>query len=573
MKRFVSLLILFVMLAAVFAFPGAFAKGTAGDANGDGALDNKDVVVLFRFVSGNTSGAVSDNCDYNGDGNTDNKDVVALFRALSGLIPSDFEEFVITPDSSATLSIPRVFGDHMVIQRGTAIKVWGSSNKNGAKIRGRFMGEEARGEVKNGNWEITFSSKKATAEPQTLTVDDSCGNTLTFKNILVGDVWVVGGQSNMEATVSDIPMSMEKLDPDADRPLRVFHQGARYVIDNSDKAAQPSEDIINPKWKWKKSNREGATTFSLLGWFIGSRLANESGVPIGVVSIAASGASLSELMPKELADSLGYTKGSQLKPAYFYNALAHPFLKMKFKGMVFCQGESESFYGANPPASNYDRDFEALMTELRSRWGFDFPIFNIQLSDYTSKSVDQTSTGGYLPNTGVVRMNQYKAYKNMNGVRLIPAYDLGSDEGDANYLHSPYKKELANRVADLILADIYSVGQTEKAFAPEPLSITVTGTSGSQKTIEIKFKNTGNGLKTTDGSDTFSGFVSGRTSLPIYNTADVTGKIISKDTVRITVASNMKYIGLACRAHVAKTDAKLVNSYGLPAPAFYLPIQ
>ncbi|MBQ7698872.1 MAG: dockerin type I repeat-containing protein [Clostridia bacterium] len=83
MKKIVSLLILIIMISAVFLGTGIFAKGIKGDTNGDGATDNKDVVTLFRYVSGITSGAVAENCDFNNDKEINNKDVVALFRAVS----------------------------------------------------------------------------------------------------------------------------------------------------------------------------------------------------------------------------------------------------------------------------------------------------------------------------------------------------------------------------------------------------------------------------------------------------------------------------------------------------------
>ena len=133
--------------------------------------------------------------------------------------------------------------------------------------------------------------------------------------------------------------------------------------------------------------------------------------------------------------------------------------------------------------------------------------------------------------------------------------------------------------ADLVLAEIYNVGELEKALIPEPEEITVTSQTSSTMVISVKFKNVGEGLKTTDGSDTFTGFSYGRTQRPgTAAITDVEGKIISKDTVQITVEKNKvstfcKYIGYACQAHIAKDNVKLVNSYGLPVLAFYLPIK
>ena len=595
MKKIIALFIVLTMAAAIFAGAAIMASDRAGDTNGDGEVDNKDVVSLFRFVSGNKDAAIEEKCDYNGDGSIDNKDVVALFRDLSaGIEPGSDEdttteedtteelgEFIVTPDSEATLTIPRVIADHMVIQRDQEIKIWGSSNRDGALVRGQFMGDEALGKVKGGKWEITFSPKAATFDPQDLTVEDSCGNKIEFTDILVGDVWLIGGQSNAEATSKDIPECYSQLEFGADKPIRIFHQGALFVIENPDLAKEPSDDIINPAWKWGKANRQNVSGFSLLGWFFGDKLAATTNVPIGVVSIAASGASMSELMPKELTEKFSYTKAFGAGVNHYYNALTHPFLNMKFKGLVFCQGESEAFPGANPPPHNYARDFEALMTELRARWGFDFPIYNIQLTDYTEQSTQSTLNGeyngGYVPNVGIVRAQQYDAYKNMDGVRLVASYDLGADEGynrSGGFLHSPYKKELGERVADLVLADIYGIGSLEAQLPPEPVEVKVVSTENGEKTINIKFKNVGEGLVATDGGDTVTGFLSSRsdTPSPTY-IKETTGKIISADTVQIVVPGTAKAVnvGYACMANIKKTSVKLVNSYGMPVLAFYLP--
>ncbi len=86
MKKIVSLLLCLLTAVSVFTYTGVSAASLQGDVNGDGVIDNKDVVALFRYVSGDTAGAVAENCDYNGDGQKNNKDVTLLFRAVSGLI-------------------------------------------------------------------------------------------------------------------------------------------------------------------------------------------------------------------------------------------------------------------------------------------------------------------------------------------------------------------------------------------------------------------------------------------------------------------------------------------------------
>jgi sialate O-acetylesterase len=589
MKKVISFMIVIVLVSAICIGSAIYAAAVPGDMNGDDEVNNKDVVTLFRYVSSSSKEEDESVYDFNGDTEVNNKDVVALFRAVSEVQTSEGsgteeeteeiidEEFTVTPDPDAELSVPRVIAEHMVLQRDTELKIWGTSNRNGALVRGQFMGEEAIGRVKDGKWEIKFSPKSATFDPQTLVVEDSCGNRLEYTDILVGDVWLIGGQSNAEATSKDIPECYSQLQFGGSKPIRILQQGARYVIDNPDLAAEPSEDIINPDWKWGKATRINVPGFSLLGWFFGDKLAAESGVPIGVVSVAASGSAISELMPKELSDSLGITVGTNR----YYNALIHPFLKMKFTGLVFFQGESEGMSSPSTPPGDYAKNFKALMTELRGRWGFDFPIYNIQLTDYTEQStvmvLDGKPNGGYAPNVGIVRAQQYDAYKDMEGVTLIASYDLGADEGYnvfGGFLHAPYKKELGERVADRVLAEIYGAGDVEPLLFPEPVEIKIVSIENGEKTINVKFKNVGEGLIATDGGDTVTGFASSRAGTPTpASLKEVTGKIISPDTVQLTVSGTAKSvnIGYACMANIKKTSVKLVSSYGMPALAFYLP--
>ena len=477
--------------------------------------------------------------------------------------PVTFGEFVIEPDGDATLAVSRVYSDHMVIQRDVAFKVWGTSNKDGAEIRGLFMDDEARATVADGKWEMTFSPKAATAEPQTLTVDDSCGNSVKFEDVLVGDVYAVCGQSNAEITLSNYwDVANKQTTYDETRPLRLFVQGADYVIAHKKDAKEPWEDVENPQWYWRTATKASSIAFSALGYFVGSKLVDETGVPIGVVVMAANGAKINELMPENLVTQFKYKIGGNVSPSGYYNVLVHPFLNMKFKAMVFFQGESESFAGANPTPKKYARDFEALMTEYRRLWGFDFPIYNVQLSDYTAEG-SKTCT-----NVGQVRGQQYDAYKAMTGVRLIPSYDLGAKEGYFNYFHSPYKKELGERVAKLILADLYGIGTAEDALAPEPAEIKL---SDDKTYFTVKFANVGEGLKSTGEDNKVAGFAVGK----IAKLTKVEAEIISSDTVKVYVPSgtNVTAIGYAAITHVTSEDVQLYNSNDIPALAFYLEVK
>ncbi len=480
--------------------------------------------------------------------------------------PETYGEFIVTPDETAELTVSNVFSDNMVLQRDATITVWGTSNKDGATVRGLFMGDEARGEVADGKWEITFAEKEMTKEPQVMTIEDSCGSSITLSDILIGDVWIIGGQSNAEASLIFLPDVRSAVKVDENRLLRMLHQSADDVIPNKKDAKEPRDTLINPKRKWVKETASSIGDVTLLGLFFGERLTDETGIPIGIISVAANGAKINELMPKELVDEYRYRLGGNVGPSEYYNALIHPFIRVKFKGMVFFQGESEAFNNANPSPKKYTRDFMALMTEYRNRWGFEFPIYNVQLSDYTAKAEPS------MQNVGYIRSQQYNAYTGMTGVRLIPSYDLGANEGYWNYMHSPKKKELANRIADLALADQYGIGSADAALAPEPETVTL---SADKTYVTIKFKNVGTGLKSSTGENTFAGFTLGQINLPKKYVA-VSGEIISEDTVRVNIpeeTTKLTGIGYACQPHITKENCQLYNSNDLPALAFYYSLQ
>jgi sialate O-acetylesterase len=424
------------------------------------------------------------------------------------------------------------------------------------------MDEAARAKVVDGKWELIFSAKPATAEPQTMLIEDSCGNTVTFEDVLVGDVWVMGGQSNNEITLNVSPSIYGKMQFDENRPIRLLMQSARYVIDHQKEIKTAQEDIVNPAWKWARATRSEAYNFSALGYLLADTLNAETGVPVGVICVAAAGAMLTELMPKKLTKEFNYRTGGLVGINRHYNALTAPFHKIKIKGYVFFQGEAEAG-GLPATAYNYGRDINALFTELRYKWGFDFPIYNIQLCDYSEKSVKS----GQCAQADIIRAQQFEAYKKLDGVRLIPSYDLGPGESYSDYMHSPRKKELADRLAKLVLADVYGKGDTEQALAPEPVEITL---SEDETYYTIKFANTGDGLVSKGEENRPVGFGVGS---DLKKLTPASAEIISKDTVKVFVPleTGPSGLGYACKSHLTAGDAQLYNSNDLPVPAFFIP--
>lgn len=199
---------------------------------------------------------------------------------------------------STELKVHGIFNSNMVIQREKPIKIWGWAPK-GQDVKVAF-GEKkakAKAEGKNGRWEVTFQPQEASANPQKLTVT-SGGKTIEMDNIVIGDVWVMNGQSNMAFPLGKVQQAdMEAAQ--ANLPLlRLFSIAPN---EQSKLAEDIDADKITTKG-WVVSNPETARDFSAIGYVFGARLQRALQIPVGVIKNARGGASIESLVPRHKFD-------------------------------------------------------------------------------------------------------------------------------------------------------------------------------------------------------------------------------------------------------------------------------
>ena len=199
-----------------------------------------------------------------------------------------------------------VFSSHMVLQREKPIKIWGFSDTPGSRVAGCFMGETVTATVGEDNrWTLTFSSHLYECEPQIMVISDDRDHTVTFEDILIGDVWLVGGQSNAELTMGPCMALTPSIDFYEGDNFRLFTQTQAYPYAHQNLCATPQPDIINPDWCWKRPDREASLAFSAMGWYFAHEVSKHIGIPLGMVMMAAGGACVRELLPIELAHGEG----------------------------------------------------------------------------------------------------------------------------------------------------------------------------------------------------------------------------------------------------------------------------
>lgn len=510
---------------------------------------------------------------------TNNEKIVSQGPAL----PSDtIFEAINVPNMDQTVrplpewKVSGIFSTHMVLQRNRPITIWGWSSHIGAQVKAEWEKEDgletAAGIVdENGRFEVTFAPRPASFEPTRMRVFSKYGEEI-FEDILVGDVWVIGGQSNAELNLEPCLVDTPEIAASfcEERPFRLFSQTQAGAMECTQFHYVPARDIIKPEWCWKLPGEEAAKTFSAIGYYLAYLVQPKIDIPMGIVMMAAGGACLRELMPVELAQRLGYMEGANMPVGGYYNTLIAPLIGLQFTGQIFFQGESEGIWVEM--AHSYGEDLAAFVEDERQRFGFDFSFYNIQLSSYREECDD------YFKHLYWVRASQHKALSLIPNSYLTVARDLGSLPGEPDFAHSPHKYALTRRVAAQVLAAEYGIGELKEAYSPLPVKavrnknlVTVSfdcvngglcihktaGISGDEKdqsTVQIR----GFSFMDTDGREVWAkAWISDRETVCVEIPEGADGAEVHYSM------SNMAYM----------EQADLCGGTGLPVPAFVAAVE
>lgn len=452
-------------------------------------------------------------------------------------------------------TVSRSISNNMVVQRNSYFNVFGWSENIGGIIYAEFMGEKRYGVVNDsGEWMIEFSPHDATSEAQLLKIYPSNGKVTEYDNILIGDVWVVSGQSNAEltfaATIAKTPDYKNEISKED--KIRIFTQSRAGVLSVQKKIdiSKAQDDVITKSWKWQVTTQGSVNSFSALGYYFIKELSKiVDDVPLGIIMAAAGGATLNELMPVDLAEKCGFKTGPTVPNGGFYNTLLHPFTKNSITGMIYYQGESEA---GGYQYLKYAENLNLTVEAYRKVWGSEFAFINVQLSTHRGESFS------HWPQLMNIRAAQFDAYKALNNSYIVTSMDQAYKKGEPDWAHPMYKFELGKRAATIAASAVYDKLDAEYAFCPEPMNI-----KWEDNSVTIDFKYVGDGLKLLDG-DILLGF-------QIYDEFGLThcdSELIDKDTVKITADEKIFGIAYGMTHNASVEDANLGNSLGYPLPAF-----
>jgi sialate O-acetylesterase len=456
----------------------------------------------------------------------------------------------------ADISLPRIFSDHMVLQQNTQVEIWGIAEAN-EKIEINFD-DQTVSVTANGNGDWTGSLQTpAAGGPYQVEVKSKVGETkVVLNDVMIGEVWICGGQNNMEFPATKTINSEVELQKAKD------FSGIRFFTVGHTTATERFSDIAKADG-WNVCNPDSVAQFSAVSYFFGRNLAENLEVPVGLIHVAKSGTpceawtSRESLENKpELAELLKHWEENDdptdhNRPSNLFNGMVAPLKGTKFRGFIWYQGESNVGRGKQY-ATLFPLLIETWRQELNQNTA---PFLFVQLAPrrYDARNPAdlaeiwdaQLNAHRDTPNTGIV---------------------ITTDIGDPESLEPENKQEVGRRLALWAFAKIYPDALRKKEImVPSaycgPLYKSMEKVEGSNK-IKIFFDHTADGLECR-GSEVLTHFLicgNDQQFVPAKAVILDGAIIVSADEVQEPIAVRFAWDDSAV--------PNLFNSAGLPASPF-----
>jgi sialate O-acetylesterase len=450
---------------------------------------------------------------------------------------------------AAELSLPTVFSDHMVLQRERAVPVWGKADA-GATVTVEFAGQKKTTTAgADGKWRVDLAPLAASSEPRELKVSSNLKSEIVnrkFADVLVGEVWLCSGQSNMQMPLKGFKIPTDKAATDipaANIPLLRLYKTPQVA------AGVPKERIDAV---WTTCTPATAAEFSAAAFYFGRKLQNDLKVPVGLLQSAWGGTRIEPWTPPCGFQSIGtlnalYQQSITLTtatnvyaqtPAALYNGMLYAHIPFAIRGAIWYQGESNHSEGML-----YVDKTRALLNGWRKLWGYEFPFYFVQIAPYRYGSEDPS----VLPVFWEAQAEIVKQISN-TGMAVITDCTLLDD------IHPTNKEAPGTRLALLAEANTYGM----KGISTGPMFKSMDIQKGA---LKVTF-DAAEGLTTRDGKapDWFE--LTGKDGIFKPSDAKIEGGsvILSSPEVPEPVAMRFAWNKLA--------TPNLVNKAGLPTATF-----
>ena len=485
----------------------------------------------------------------------------------------------------AGIKLPAILSDSSVLQQNQPVRIWGWASA-GSQITVSFQGQSQETTTNaEGRWDVMLTPLKA-GGPHELKVGGD-GTSITLKDILVGEVWLCSGQSNMAMTVTGVKDAEDEIAASDLPTLRMFTVKSSH-------STRPQTDC---QGTWVNSHPNTVGGFSATAYFFGKRLHEELKVPVGLINSSVGGTSIEswtslsaqqavdEIKPrlqaweeedrayepasakdryekqlatweqqKAIAEKEGRKPGRRPQlavqphmdrnyPSNLFNGKIHPIVGYSIRGAIWYQGENSSGRGF---AHLYGQQLKTLITDWRTRWNQgDFPFAWVQLPNFKAEQKAASETSGWVQ----VQEGMLKTLSVPNTGMAVTI-----DVGEANDIHPRHKQVVGWRLAQWALATVY--GQKIVPMGPIYHSF-----EKNDNKMVITFTNAGKGL--TGSSDMLKGFaVAGSDRRFVWANAKIDGDKVVVWHDDIQDPQSVRY------AWASNPQISLFNSANIPASPF-----
>lgn len=414
----------------------------------------------------------------------------------------------------ADVTLPKVVDSHMVLQRDRALPIWGWADP-GEEVTVKLDGATATAKAdEQGNWKIVLPAVKADGKAHGMSISGK--NTIELEDLLIGDVWVGSGQSNMEFGLAAVHNANEALPAATDAMIRLFKVDVVLV----DKVAKDVKSA-----GWQACSPQTVAKFPGVLYFFGQRMRKELDVPVGLIGSALGG---SPIEPWTVAEGGG---------AVLYNGMIAPVKPFAIRGAIWYQGEANV-----PIGMNYNGKMNSLVAGWRKEWGYDFPFYFVQIAPWS----------GYGPGALPTFWEAQAASLKIRATGMVVTTDLVDDIKD---IHPKNKFDVGNRLALWSLAKDFNKDLVYSG--PLYKSMKIEGDK-----IRLTFAHIGGGLKSRTDQPLNEFEIAGADAKFVAAAATIDGDTVlvqSKDVASPTQAR----LGWRNEA-----NPNLVNLAGLPAAPF-----
>ncbi len=459
----------------------------------------------------------------------------------------------------ADVRASNLFSDNMVLQRDIPCPVWGTADP-GEEVAVRIGDVLAATKADaKGKWMAKLPAMKANSAPRDLIISGK--NTLTIKNVLVGDVWVCSGQSNMALPLRRV-VGRDVNNPrglgQADYPLMRLFAMKKFG------ALEPRTECNG---SWSVCTPGAAREFSATGYFFGREIHLAEHVPVGLVganrgsTTAEQWTSLQALQSDKALTpyarqalaakaSAGIAVGTDVtddkaisQPTFLFNAMINPLVPLAIKGAIWYQGE-----GNADKAMLYRTLFPAMIQDWRERWcQGDFPFYFVQLPNYMTAR-DQPGESDWAS----LREAQFMTLKRAPNTGMAVIIDIG----EANNIHPTNKQEVGRRLALAALANTYG----HRVECSGPLYDRMEIKDGK---VVLRFTHVGGGLAAKGGEPLNQFAIAGADRKFVWAHAKIVGDTVVVSSPNVPSPAAVRYAWAD-----NPEGCNLYNKDGLPASPF-----